>query len=134
MKLNRQAGPAPGNKPKHRYAGLLICGECKSPFVPVIRRWRGKLRVEYICREYQLHGKSYCTSHRIREEVLDANVQHIAQNLRYNLEKQQEQLNEIKKLWALRKPILSAHIASFQTEIGQLEEEIETILMEKIRG
>ena len=36
--------------------------------------WNGSRRGEYVCRGYQRNGKDYCTSHRIREEVLDKTV------------------------------------------------------------
>lgn len=80
--LNQQARLAPDNKAKHRYAGLLICRECGNPFVPMIRYWNGNRRVEYVCRGYRRSGKSYCTSHRIHEEVLDAAVQSYVETMR----------------------------------------------------
>lgn len=52
-RLKAEARPAHGNKPKHRYAGLLRCAECGNVFVPMIRYWNGNRRVEYICRGYQ---------------------------------------------------------------------------------
>ena len=81
QKLKAQARPANGNKAKHRYAGLILCKECGSPFVPMIRYWNGKRRVEYVCKGYHRNGKSYCSSHRIHEEVLDAAVQEFAQTM-----------------------------------------------------
>ena len=81
QKLKAQARPANGNKAKHRYAGLILCKECGSPFVPMIRYWNGKRRVEYVCKGYHRNGKSYCSSHRIHEELLDAAVQEFAQTM-----------------------------------------------------
>ncbi|MEA4933588.1 MAG: recombinase zinc beta ribbon domain-containing protein [Lawsonibacter sp.] len=51
-----------GNKASHRYAGILICQECGSPFVAMNRYWNGNLRVEYICKTYLQHGKDACPS------------------------------------------------------------------------
>ena len=45
--LKQQARPANGNQAKHRYAGLLTCQECGNTFIPMIRCWNGKSRVEY---------------------------------------------------------------------------------------
>lgn len=42
-------------------------------------------------------------------------------------------LKETQKMWALRKPILDAHIFALQENIKTLEQEIDAILMEKIR-
>ena len=132
QKLKAQARPANGNKAKHRYAGLILCKECGSPFVPMIRYWNGKRRVEYVCKGYHRNGKSYCSSHRIHEEVLDVAVQEFAQTMRIKMAEEQKELKQKQKMWALRKPILDAHILSLQKRILQLEREIDEIIIEKI--
>lgn len=132
QKLKTQARPANGNKAKHRYAGLILCRECGSPFVPMIRYWNGKRRVEYVCKGYHRNGKSYCSSHRIHEEVLDATVQEFAQTMRVKMAEKQKELKRKQKMWALRKPVLDAHILSLQKRIQDLEQEIDGIITEKI--
>ena len=134
QKLKAQARPANGNKAKHRYAGLILCKECGSPFVPMIRYWNGKRRVEYVCKGYHRNGKSYCSSHRIHEEVLDAAVQEFAQTMRIKMGEEQKKLKQKQKMWALRKPVLDAHISSLQKRIQELEQDVDKILMEKIGG
>ena len=130
--LKQQARPANGNQAKHRYAGLLTCQECGNVFIPMIRYWNGKRRVEYVCRGYHRNGKNYCTSHRIHEEVLDAAVQNYAKSMREQYAVELKQLAKMKKMWALRKPILDAHILSLQEKVQKLEQEIDEIVMEKI--
>lgn len=132
QKLKAQARPANGNKAKHRYAGLILCKECGSPFVPMIRYWNGKRRVEYVCKGYHRNGKSYCSSHRIHEEVLDAAVQEFAQTMRIRMGEEQKELKQKQKMWALRKPVLDAHILSLQKRIQELEQEIDGIIMERL--
>lgn len=97
--LKQQARPANSNQAKHRYAGLLTCQECGNTFIPMIRCWNGKSRVEYVCRGYHRNGKSYCSSHRIHEEVLDAAVQAYAQTVR------EQCAEEVKKLAQLQKNV-----------------------------
>ena len=97
QKLKAQARPANGNKAKHRYAGLILCKECGSPFVPMIRYWNGKRRVEYVCKGYHRNGKSYCSSHRIHEEVLDVAVQEFAQTMRIKMAEEQKELKQKQK-------------------------------------
>ena len=133
QKLKAQARPANGNKAKHRYAGLILCKECGSPFVPMIRYWNGKRRVEYVCKGYHRNGKSYCSSHRIHEEVLDAAVKEFAQTMRIRMGEEQKELKRKQKMWALRKPVLDAHILSLQEKIQELGQEIDEIVMEKLR-
>ena len=132
QKLKAQARPVNGNKAKHRYAGLILCKECGSPFVPMIRYWNGKRRVEYVCKGYHRNGTSYCSSHRIHEEVLDATVQEFAQTMRVKMAEKQKELKQKQKMWALRKPVLDAHILSLQKRIQELEQEIDGIVMEKM--
>ena len=45
-----------------------------------------------------------------------------------------EKILDLHKMWALRKPILDAHILSLQKEVQRLESEIDDILMEKLRN
>lgn len=129
QKLKAQARPANGNKAKHRYAGLILCKECGSPFVPMIRYWNGKRRVEYVCKGYHRNGKSYCSSHRIHEEVLDAAVQEFAQTMRLRMAEEQKELKQKQKMWALRKPVLDAHIFALQEKIQKLEQEVDLLTM-----
>ena len=132
MRLKQQARPAVNNRTKHRYAGLLTCQECGNVFSPMIRCWNGSRRVEYVCRGYHRNGKGYCSSHRIHEEVLDAAVQEYAEAMREQYVEEVNKLAQMQKMWALRKPILDAHILSLQKKVQDLEQEIDGIVMEKI--
>ncbi len=40
----------------------------------------------------------------------------------------------LQKMWALRKPILDAHISSLEVKIKRLEQKIDEIVMERISG
>ena len=134
--LNQNARnlPAPGNKAKHRYAGLLACAECGNPFVPMIRYWNGNRRVEYVCKGYHRNGKTYCSTHRIHEETLDARVWELVSTARESRAEELKKLAQMQKMWALRKPILDAHILSLQENMQKLELEIDGIVMEKLKG
>ena len=131
--LKRQARPANGNQAKHRYAGLLTCRECGNTFIPMIRCWNGKSRVEYVCRGYHRNGKSYCSSHRIHEETLDKQVWALVSAMHDSRAEELKKLAQMQKMWALRKPILDAHILSLQEKVLELEEEIDEIVMTKIQ-
>ena len=131
--LKRQARPANGNQAKHRYAGLLTCQECGNTFIPMIRCWNGKSRVEYVCRGYHRNGKTYCASHRIHEETLDARVWELVSTARESRTEELKKLAQMQKMWALRTPVLDAHILSLQGRVLELEKEIDEIVMEKIK-
>ena len=130
--LKQQARPANGNQAKHRYAGLLTCRECGNAFIPMIRCWNGKSRVEYVCRGYHRNGKAYCASHRIHEAVLDAAVQEYAEAMREQYVEEVNKLAQMQKMWALRKPVLDAHILSLREKVQRLEEEVDAVVIEKI--
>ncbi len=130
--LKRQARPANGNQAKHRYAGLLTCQECGNTFIPMIRCWNGKSRVEYVCRGYHRNGKAYCSSHRIREETLDARVWELVSTARESRTEELKKLAQMQKMWALRKPVLDAHILSLREKVQRLEEEVDAVVKEKI--
>ena len=133
-RLKQQARPAVNNRTKHRYAGLLTCQECGNSFSPMIRYWNGSRRVEYVCRGYQRNGKGYCASHRIHEEVLDKAVWDYTEKLREQYAAELKKVTQLQKQWALRKPVLDAHILSLQVKIQELEQEIDTIVMEKLNN
>lgn len=130
--LKQQALPAVNNRTKHRYAGLLTCRECGNAFIPMIRCWNGKSRVEYVCRGYHRNGKAYCASHRIHEEVLDEAVWDYTEKLREQYAAELKKVTQLQKQWALRKPVLDAHCLTLQKEILRLEQEIDGIVMEKL--
>ena len=46
--------------------------------------------------------------------------------------KEWEKLVKLQKMWALRKPVLDAHILSLQEKVTELEQEIDGIVMEKM--
>ena len=132
--LKQQARPAVNNRTKHRYAGLLTCQECGNVFSPMIRCWNGKSRVEYVCRGYHRNGKGYCSSHRIHEEILDKAVWDYTEKLREQYAAELKKVTQLQKQWVLRKPVLDAHCLTLQKEILRLEQEVDALVMEKLKG
>ena len=133
-RLKQQARPAVNNRTKHRYAGLLTCQECGNVFSPMIRCWNGKSRVEYVCRGYHRNGKGYCSSHRIHEEILDKAVWDYTEKLREQYAAELKKVTQLQKQWVLRKPVLDAHCLTLQKEILRLEQEVDALVMEKLKG
>ena len=132
--LKQQAHPANGNQAKHRYAGLLTCRDCGDSFIPMIRYWNGSPRVEYVCRRYHRNGKSHCSSHRIHEEILDKAVWNYTEKLREQYSAELKKVTQLQKQWALRKPVLDAHCLTLQKEIQKREQEIDELVMEKLKN
>ncbi len=64
--------------------------------------------------------------------MLDAAVREYAETVRKQCVEELKKLAQMQKIWALRKPILDAHILSLQEKVQELEQEIDKIVMEKI--
>lgn len=120
------------NVPAHRYAGLIKCGDCGAPFIPVIRKTDTKQRVEYICKTYQLHSRAFCESHRIHQESLDAEVRSAIETLLLGLRTKMADIQKELKKRASSKPMLDAHASSLRAEIQSLDRDIDTALMARI--
>lgn len=132
--LKQNARPANGNRAAHRYAGLLTCGDCGNPFVPMIRYWNGNRRVEYVCRSYHRGGKAICSSHRVHEETIDASVRENLEALHSRRTEEQADLRRLQRLWEIKRPAINAHLAALYEEIYRLEQEIDDLLLEKIQS
>ena len=123
QKLKERARSANGNRAKHRYAGLLRCQECGNVFVPMIRYWNGKRRVEYVCKG----------SHCIHEETLDALVWEHLTAVRDSRTKEREKAVKLQRMWALKKPALDAYILLLQKKVIDLEYGLDKLRKEKIK-
>ncbi len=130
--LQTRARPYRGNQRKHRYAGLLTCGDCGSTFTPKIRCWNGKKYVAYVCNGYMHHGKGYCPSHSIREDKLDAQVMDFIENLREQLQGEQDKLTDLRKQYDKKRPAVHAQVQALTAELNRLEQEVDIISMAKI--
>ena len=61
-------------------------------------------------------------------------MQEYAETVREQCAEEVKKLAQLQKMWALRKPILDAHILSLQKRIQELEREIDEIVIEKLKG
>lgn len=61
-------------------------------------------------------------------------MQEYAETVRKQCAEELKKLVQMQKMWALRKPILDAHILSLQEKIQGLEQEIDEIVIEKIKN
>lgn len=124
--------PGMDNRPSHRYTGLLRCADCGAPFVPMIRCWNGNKRIEYVCKTYNRQGKTVCSSHRIREERIDAQIEAFAAALQASMREEQQTVTSMQKLLARKASFLCTRIEKLRNTMLRLEEEIDSLLMEKM--
>ena len=124
---------APGQK-IHRYTGIIECADCHSVCTARTRKLpQGGRRVEDICNTYHRYGKEYCTTHLIREEVLDDLVYKELLRVKKMAHANWEAIDALAKDWAAQKFNAERQIDRLQERISVLKNEVEQILMERIR-
>lgn len=90
-------------------------------------------RVEYVCDTYHRYGKEHCSSYAVGEETLD---KLIAKELLETKQMYQKNWSTLEKLigrWMPKAEVAGAQIAKLKEHILLLEDEVEVILMERIR-
>ena len=117
----------------HRYSGLILCGDCGRSFLGKRIKLKAGDRVEYICSTYHRYGKEHCSAHTIREEFLDEVLKQELLNTKNQYESMWDQLETAIESWLPKTDSTVAQIKKQKERIDALEEEVETILMERIR-
>ena len=127
---NVRAGPGSAI---HRYSGLIACGDCGRAFTGKTIKNKRNHRVEYWCSTYMRYGKEHCSSHVIREEYLD-------EIIRRELIRTKDQylhiwnaMQDTVGCWTSKTTNTLAQLKKLRQQIDIMEEELEDILMERIR-
>ena len=129
-KQNVRAAP---DRRIHRYSGLLLCGDCGRSFIGKRIKLKSGDRVEYICSTYHRYGKEHCPDHAIREEFLDAVITQELLKTKQQYEKLWSKMSSVIEQWLPQTDSTVLQIKKQRERIDLLEEEVETILMERIR-
>ncbi len=125
---------ASSGKPHHRYTGLIKCGDCGSTFTCKIRKWRDKPdRFEYTCNGYHRYGRENCTSHRIREEVLDKLIYDELMQIKKSAERNYQSIEKDVKKWISQSGNLQNKLSILSAKLEQRKKDQQAILLERIR-
>lgn len=116
-----------------RYSGLLRCSDCGRTFVGKRIKLKSGERVEYICDTYLRYGKEHCSSHVIREELLDQLITEELRSATRLYQQNWDRLQTVIDRWIPQQPSVEKKRKSLLSQIDTLEEEMEVILMERIR-
>lgn len=119
--------------PVLRYSGLLRCSDCGRTFVGKRVKLKSGERVEYICDTYLRYGKEHCSSHVIREELLDQLITEELRSAKRLYQHNWDRLQTVIDRWIPQQPSVEKKRKSLLSQIDTLEEEMEVILMERIR-
>lgn len=127
---NTRAGT---NKGILRYGGLLRCQDCGRTFIGKRIKLKDGERVVYVCDTYHRYGKEHCSSHMVDEEALDRLISAEFLRTKELYEENWSRLEWFVEKWTPKASMASAKISKLQEHILLLEEEVEVILMERIR-
>lgn len=116
-----------------RYSGLLRCKDCGRTFVGKRIKLKDSERVEYICDTYFRYGKEHCSSHVVREELLDALITGELHRAKEQYQQNWDKLQTTLESWMPKQLQTTEKIKKLTLKIDGLEEEMEAILMERIR-
>ena len=116
-----------------RYGGLLRCKDCGRTFIGKRIKLKSGERVVYVCDTYHRYGKEYCSSHMVDEETLDRLIGAEILRTKKMYEENWSRMEWLVEKWTPKASTASAKISKLQEHILLLEEEVEVILMERIR-
>ena len=129
-RLNVRAAPS---QEILRYSGLLRCEDCgRAMFGKRIHLKSGE-RVTYVCSTYNRFGKEHCSQHQIDESVLDRLIMDELKNTKVLYQQNWEALEHLITQWTPKAELTGVQIAKLEKSILRLEDEMEAILMERIR-
>ena len=116
-----------------RYGGLLRCKDCGRTFIGKRIKLKSGERVAYVCDTYHRYGKEHCSSHMVDEETLDRLIGAEILRTKKMYEENWSRMEWLSERWTPKDSTASAKISKLQEHILLLEEEVEVILMERIR-
>lgn len=116
-----------------RYSGLLRCKDCGRTFIGKRIKLKSGERVVYVCDTYHRYGKEHCSSHMVDEETLDRLIGAEILRTKKMYEENWSRMEWLVEKWTPKASTASAKISKLQEHILLLEEEVEVILMERIR-
>ena len=116
-----------------RYGGLLRCEDCGRSFVGKRIHTKSGERVEYSCDTYHRYGKEYCSSHTVDERILDELITKELMQTKTMYEENFQAMEHLIDQWQPKASAATTQIKKQQERIAMLEEEMEAILMERIR-
>lgn len=129
-RLNVRA--APSQEILH-YSGLLRCEDCgRTMFGRRIHLKNGD-RIVYVCSTYNRYGKEHCSQHQIDESILDRLIMDELKNTKVLYQQNWDALEHLIAQWTPKAELTGVQIAKLEKSILRLEDEMEAILMERIR-
>ena len=117
----------------HRYSGLIACGDCGRAFLGRRIKLKDSQRVEYVCSTHHRFGEEHCSAHTLREEYLDEIIQAELIATKAQYQQMWDAMQDTVNRWTPKATNTLAQLKKLRQQIEATEEEMEDILMERIR-
>ena len=129
-RLNVRAAPS---QEILRYSGLLRCADCGRVMFGRRIHLKNGDRIVYVCSTYNRYGKEHCSQHQIDESILDRLIIDELKNTKVLYQQNWDALEHLITQWTPKAELTGVQIAKLKKSILRLEDEMEAILMERIR-
>lgn len=134
MEMRKKANVRAGEgQAIHRYSGLIVCGDCGRAFTAKTVKSKNGIRTEYWCSTYLRYGKEYCGSHALQEEYLDEIIKAELLSTKEQYQQMWDAMQDSINRWTPKATNTLTQITKLRQKIESMEEEMEDILMERIR-
>lgn len=117
----------------HRYSGLIACGDCGRAFIGKRIKLKNGQRVEYVCSTHHRFGEEHCSAHTLREEYLDEIIQAELITTKAQYQRIWDAMQDTVNRWTPKATNTLSQLKKLRQQIETMEEEMEDILMERIR-
>ena len=117
----------------HRYSGLIACGDCGRAFIGKRIKLKNSQRVEYVCSTHHRFGEEHCSAHTLREEYLDEIIQAELITTKAQYQRIWDAMQDTVNRWTPKATNTLSQLKKLRQQIEATEEEMEDILMERIR-
>lgn len=117
----------------HRYSGLIACGDCGRAFIGKRTKLKNSQRVEYVCSTHHRFGKEHCSAHTLQEEYLDEIIQAELISTKGQYQQIWDTMQHTVDRWTPKETSTLSQLKKLRQQIETMEEEMEDILMERIR-
>lgn len=114
-------------KYEHPYTGLMRCGDCGSPMFSLSRT---DIAPAYTCGAYHRRGRAACTSHHVREDVLDELVRSYLRKL---MDSSADMLSKLEKESFFQEETPSEAYVDFDSLLDDLNAELRETKRQRIR-
>lgn len=112
---------------------MIACGDCGRAFIGKRIKLKNSQRVEYVCSTHHRFGKEYCSAHTLREEYLDEIIQAELIATKGQYQQMWNTMQGTIDRWTPKATNTLSQLKKLRQQIESLEEEMEDILMERIR-